>query len=57
MLERTLEYIREYFHILVRVGAEPPTRRDSILVYHPHTTKSPVLGILVIGKGKRVIGI
>src|SRR4051812_36142255 len=57
MFERPLNDIRENLHIVVRVCAEPLTRRDEVFVDDAQTAEARITRIVVTVEGERVVAV
>ena len=57
MFERPLDDIRENLHIVVRVGAEPLSRRDEVFVDDAQAAEAHITRIVVTVEGERVMAV
>ena len=56
MLKLPLNNKRDNLHVAVRVRRKTHPRLDKILVDHPQRAKMSVCRVLIVAKGKRVVG-
>ena len=52
-----VEHVGDDLHVAMCMRAETLSRLDAIVVDHPQGTKSHVFGIVVVGEGKREVGV
>src|SRR5262249_24498108 len=53
VLQRAVEHVGHDLHIRVRMHGKSPSAGHAVVVHHPQRAKVHVLGIIVVGKGKR----
>jgi len=57
VLQRAVQHDREDLHVAVTVGPETLARLDAILIDHPQRAEAHVRRVVVVGEGKRVVGV
>ena len=57
VLQRAFEDVGDDLHVPVAVHAEPLTGLHAVIVDDPQGAKAHVGGIVVVAKGKRVVGV
>src|SRR3990172_2139686 len=57
VFERTLQNVGNDFHIPVSVGGKALARRHRVFVDHAQDRKAHLTGVIIVSKGKRVVGV
>src|SRR2546423_712939 len=57
VLRRAGQHVGQDFHVGVAVQAEAPARPDAVLVDDPQGPETLVRRVVIIGEGKRVVGV
>src|SRR3990167_4616153 len=57
VFERALQDVGNDFHIPVSVGGKTLARRHRVFVDHAQDGETHLTGVVIVGKGKRVVGV
>src|SRR5215469_5912661 len=57
MRQRAFKHVSHDFHVAVRVSWKTAASGDPVVIHHPQRAEMDMLRVVVIGKGKRKVGI